>query len=401
MTSIQKLQRLFENARVITKGDEQNRTLSISTETEFDIFGLFRPNECDLSRILSMLLDPHGTHRQKELFLRAFIELVHRQRGLLPSPDWFDVSKWRGYGLESPTAAGRRLDVVLQFSGGLVGIENKPWASDQNSQLSDYADHLESASPGRWLLVYLCNWEPSQATLLPDRMRQLRAEGRLVQISFRLLAAWINECTAACPSPRVRSFLSDFARYVNKEINGENMHSFDERIAELASSPENLETAFAIAGAVNHLHSKWLSQLRTDLENLARHQHWRLDWSMNAWESKGSYFSVSTPVKGRVRTLCFEWEPGLRHLSWGLYGESSTAQDDYDRLQNTFSGSAKTDRSWPWWQDGSSGLQPFGMPEDWSSFAEAWTFIKNGDFAREIITLSKLAFESLEDKNDR
>lgn len=400
MTIIPNVERLLRSTGAVIKDEAQNATRSTNTEIEFDVFSLFRPNECDLSRILGMLLDPHGNHHQKELFLRAFVELVQRQSAPVPSLEWFDVSKWRGYELESPTVAGRRLDVVLQFGGGLVGIENKPWASDQNAQLSDYADHLESASPGRWLLVYLCNWEPSQATLLPDRMRQFRAEGRLVQISFRLLAAWINECTAACSSPRVRSFLSDFAKYVNKEINGENMHSFDERIAELASSPENLEVAFAIAGAVNHLRRKWLSQLRTDLENLARLQHWRLDWSMNAWESKGSYFSVSTPVKGKVRTLCFEWEPGLRHLSWGLYGESSTAQDDYDRLLNTFPGIAKTDRSWPWWQDGSSGLQPLGMPEDWSSSAEAWTFIKNGDFAREIINLSKLAFESLEDKDD-
>lgn len=377
-----------------------NGALVASADVEFEVFSLFRPNECDLSRILGMLLDPHGSHRQGETFLASFVEMVARQQSSLHSQDWLNVSAWRGYEIECPTSAGRRLDVVLHFKGGLLGIENKPWAIDQNAQLSDYADHLENSSPGNWILVYLCNEEPSETSLLPEKAQQLRAEDRLVQVSFRSLSSWIEGCAEKSTSAKVSSFLNDFRRYIHREINGEIMRSQDTELAALVTEPEKLAASLAIAGAVDSMRNRWLEELRDDLENLARHHRFQIAWEMCAWASKGSYFTVSSTVSDRVRTLCFEWEPGLRNISWGLYGESITAHDDYERLNSIFPGKAKTDRSWPWWQDGSSGLQPFGLPEDWSTSAEAWTFIKNGDFAREIKSISSLAFESLRVRND-
>ncbi|WP_228669743.1 PD-(D/E)XK nuclease family protein [Dickeya parazeae] len=59
---------------------------------------------------------------------------------------------------------GRKIDLLLTFLDGVIAIENKPWAADQENQLRDYALWLNKRERP-WTLIYLCNHEPSELSL--------------------------------------------------------------------------------------------------------------------------------------------------------------------------------------------------------------------------------------------
>lgn len=144
---------------------------------DFNLVDHLRNNEVALSRYLGLLLDTQGVHGQGELFLRGLLQRLG-QPGFQPQ-DLLRVE------LEQRTHSGRFLDIYLEFRGGVIGIENKPWAADQDKQLEDYARFLQlSARGGQWLLVYACNWEPSEASLNLAQREALEQTGNFLRLDF-------------------------------------------------------------------------------------------------------------------------------------------------------------------------------------------------------------------------
>lgn len=119
-------------------------------------FTLFKPNEVTLSRIIADLFDPAGSHGQDTLFLNGLLNALD-----LPQVGVTDPASVRR---EMVTRAGRQIDLVIEVPGLILGIENKPWASQQQNQLSDYVSALKLWSRGRKpVLVFLSNKEPETA----------------------------------------------------------------------------------------------------------------------------------------------------------------------------------------------------------------------------------------------
>src|SRR5690606_29502005 len=95
---------------------------------------------------------------------------------------------------EFTTFNGRRLDILLNLNEHrLIGIENKPWANDQPNQLEDYAIHLSKTS-NNWLLIYLCNREPSKESISMESLEKYKAQDRFLHITFDQLSEWLSDC---------------------------------------------------------------------------------------------------------------------------------------------------------------------------------------------------------------
>jgi hypothetical protein len=114
--------------------------------TRFSAFEAILPGETGLSRVLKFLLDDEAAHGQGPTFLHQFLDLIG-------CPD----CKSRSFhaATEYPTRHGRRIDILLRSRDYLIGIENKPWASEQLDQCKAYAKDLEWQMRGRWTLVFL------------------------------------------------------------------------------------------------------------------------------------------------------------------------------------------------------------------------------------------------------
>jgi hypothetical protein len=171
------------------------------------------PDENKISDILADLLKPNGRHGQGDRFLRLFLEIVRSEDIGLNQGTEVEVRR------EDPTSANRRVDILVDFDKArAVAIENKMRARDQESQLSDYCDHLAATYRDSYVLLYLTpdGAEPTSESIDPTKREHLKENGKLRCISYRSeVQKWLNSCVKDCEAEKVRWFLRDLVEYVD------------------------------------------------------------------------------------------------------------------------------------------------------------------------------------------
>jgi hypothetical protein len=163
----------------------------------FSAFEAMLPGETGLSRVLKFLLDDTAAHGQGPAFLQQFLDLIG-----CPESN----SRPFHAAAEYPARDGRRIDILLRSRDYIIGIENKPWAGEQDKQCQDYAEDLEWQMPGRWTLVILTadGRRPETGGEFTSRIKPLK---------YQVLA---NEFNTKCT--RAQQFLDDFRRDVRERI---------------------------------------------------------------------------------------------------------------------------------------------------------------------------------------
>ena len=202
--------------------------------TRFSIFGYFRERETDLSRIFADLLNPSGSHGQGDSFLRIFVAELTRQGnewsnklgGVLPNVS-LDGCKTH---LEFWTEKGKRIDIVLEIPYEekddvfWIGIENKPWAGDQEGQISHYLDTLLKKSRKNAQMLYFSGdgTEPSEDAWKGAGVKKrdlcLTVPYRQNSDEHPSLENWLQQCWEQCEAERVRWFLKDLLEYINSQF---------------------------------------------------------------------------------------------------------------------------------------------------------------------------------------
>jgi hypothetical protein len=170
--------------------------------TTFSPFAIFNPDENTLSRVVAELFDPSGSHGQGLLFLNNLLAAI-----AVPRINRLDVVRVRR---EAMTRAHRRIDIVIETSGYVIGIENKPWAIQQKDQLRDYLEELKSDLRGRRpILIFLSEQDAETAGDETVRIPYYDpGEGETTL--YELLSNSLDEIKAAAP----KAFVVDFLRYI-------------------------------------------------------------------------------------------------------------------------------------------------------------------------------------------
>ena len=185
--------------------------------SDFNLVGIFCPDETRISGILALLLNPRGEHGQGELFLEEFVNAL---KGLLLNPtpleDLNDFSTAK-VSTEVSTDCGR-LDILVEFPNGFaIAIENKPWAGEQFQQLERYVKCLDKTYEGKYLLLFLSGSKREAVSLSGDLKQKLQREGKFLETSYgEFLKPWLLRCAKECESDKVRWFLRDFASWIEK-----------------------------------------------------------------------------------------------------------------------------------------------------------------------------------------
>ena len=116
---------------------EMKRHMDRFLSTDFNVFEWLTPDKKHLSQIIAGLLDPGGSHGQQRMFLDAFLRRIERGDLLVKQPRKVDT--------EFPCQGGF-IDILVDFGDFGIGIENKPWAGDQDEQLRRYHDYLKKGT---------------------------------------------------------------------------------------------------------------------------------------------------------------------------------------------------------------------------------------------------------------
>ena len=188
--------------------------------SDFNLIELFATREEDISKAIAVLLDPNGGHGQGSVFLEKFLHSLG-----VSTADNLEKVVVR---TEAYTDLGRRIDVLIEFPDGFkIGIENKPWAGDQEGQLKDYADYLEKTSGGNYKLIFLGGYrkEPSEWSITKEERQKLEKDGKLICVDYTgFFLLWLKECLRDCEADKVRWFIRDFISWVENRFKGGNEH---------------------------------------------------------------------------------------------------------------------------------------------------------------------------------
>ena len=178
-----------------------------------------------MSYVFAYLLDPEETHGQRELFLREFLSNV--------SPKWISGNRWPSVRISREVRTtriedwDRRIDIeissLVDGDWAAIAIENKPWAGDQDKQLSDYARHLESMYEGRFKLIYLTPYgtDPSPNSIPCKERKELAEKGKFEKGSIQDWASdngWLKRSEDQVKAEQVRWFVSHFRKALKESL---------------------------------------------------------------------------------------------------------------------------------------------------------------------------------------
>jgi PD-(D/E)XK nuclease superfamily len=193
-----------------------NRTLA----SGFNLIDFLRPDEYRLSEMIALLLNPQGGHGQGTVFLQRFLQQLNDVKAATALSEEVVNGKSVYVALEQRTRHGRRIDIVLSAGRVGIGIENKPWALDQEGQLDDYAYDLEKRFH-KWALVYVRGYGglPSERVLPKARRTLLLEQHTYAEWRYWSdLTKWLKDCLEVCEAEKVRWLLRDFLAYVQSNF---------------------------------------------------------------------------------------------------------------------------------------------------------------------------------------
>src|SRR6266542_399974 len=199
----------------LVAADHEWRQVTVSEAPTFRALSLFGLDENCLSNIIAELLDPRGSHGQGE----AFLKLFSLRCGATSKRPLNHISIHRESRTVFIAKQTRRMDILVDGGKWGIGIENKPWAGEQENQLQDYADDLAKRFGENFLLIRLTGHDGDAKSLDAERQEQLSAQGKFVSWRYDIdLLTWVDECRQLCQATRVTAFLDEFSRYIAAEF---------------------------------------------------------------------------------------------------------------------------------------------------------------------------------------
>ena len=198
--------------------------------TKFNLIKIFKPDEVRISNVIAELLNPKGSHGQREVFLKCFLSEIYN---LLKKEElnWLtNEYKWGKVKVTTEVDIGNgRIDIFIELpEAGAIVIENKPWAGEEESQLQRYADYLKNKYANKnYLLIFLTTEGREPVSLDRSQREELEKEGKFVVLSYnKFLKNWLKECAKHCEAEKVRTFLKDFIAWI--ETHFPKISSFEE-----------------------------------------------------------------------------------------------------------------------------------------------------------------------------
>jgi hypothetical protein len=262
----EKLQYLFsETNRILKKQDD---FLETSGE-DFNIFSITKIERYENnthSAMIAELLDPNGSHHQKDLFLREFLNIVlpidsidYNRKMEIDSflAQRVTVKKEQSFGaVDLKNGTGGRMDILIRSFDKCFIIENKIDARDQDQQI------LRSFN-------YDCNYKKVfYLTLYGDNAPESSAMGLKANIDYYPISYkthivdWLEACKQKCKNLYIQGCIHHYLNLV-KKITNQLERMYMEELNDLIRN--NLREANQISTAIEDVIKSMQQTFRLDL----------------------------------------------------------------------------------------------------------------------------------------
>jgi len=165
---------------------------------------------------LRNLLDPNGTHGQKDLFLKTFIQkFIPKDKMeffLLPHRNDYNIEE------EKPIQGGR-IDIYIESINskkkfGII-IENKLLSGDQHLQLNRYSDFINGRKfvDQQIMMFYLTidGHDPSEYSIDKKTMSELKNKKILCNLSYKTdIKNWLQNILKDIKANKVKFLIEQY-----------------------------------------------------------------------------------------------------------------------------------------------------------------------------------------------
>ena len=390
------------------------RLYSKQLAPDFTIFDYISTNEVGLSLIIADLLNPKGRHGQGEVFLRLFIDSflgwMNEDEHTLGTLLLKNIKNTQ-LSVEETTwksQSRRRMDIYLYnqidtSSSYGICIENKPYAYDQDNQLTDYATELKKRHGDNWHIIYLnhSGTSPSECSVTATDLKDWTENKHFTALKYSDLIDWLSSCKNGSQSHRVTDFIEQFIQYIEREFMGfEDMSESDAILSLMQSNTDRITASFNIAKNLIMLKKDFIKKLKQeliaknavienyhiDVSNIGLGKQWdRIDFILN---------------NNTVFCICLEFNTNFTEPYYGvryINVDDSTSHENKELADAIFIKLNESLANIKLYRSGGWPAYYYDTAYDWAYAEEPWLQILDGRMTDLILSQVDGIYNSIEE----
>lgn len=228
------------------------RKINALTGENFNVFRILKLDSSEVrmhSAFIAELLNPHGSHGQKDTFLKLFIsDFCYKNNPIDTLSCRIKVEDYIGLINEKKTEGGRIDIIIRDKNDNHIIIENKIYANDQKYQLTRYFNYSKNAD-----IIYLTLY----GTPPSDESRGTMLEGiHFKSYSYRdNILKWLEVCRKEVAIyPIVREAITHYINLVKHLTHQTLNKNMQEELSDLLKL--NIEAVLIIRDNLNRARQK-------------------------------------------------------------------------------------------------------------------------------------------------
>ena len=206
------IQQLKKEYDFLLKNEDFDKLdLGLKNPNIFQILKISK-NEIRHSNFLSWLLDPEGSHKLGDIFLKRFL------REVFSSDKFFDIDQVDVEGMDLSKVEVLRewknIDVLIILSDVVVCIENKVYSKEHSNQLKRYKEIIENQFPKH---------KKTYVYLNPDGDSSESETEQFQPISYDFIVESLERIVSVfgeSMNPNVKNYIKDYTTTIKREIMG-------------------------------------------------------------------------------------------------------------------------------------------------------------------------------------
>ena len=206
------IQQLKKEYDFLLKNEDFDKLdLGLKNPNIFQILKISK-NEIRHSNFLSWLLDPEGSHKLGDIFLKRFL------REVFSSDKFYDIDQVDVEGMDLSKVEVLRewknIDVLIILGDVVVCIENKVYSKEHSNQLKRYKEIIENQFPKH---------KKTYVYLNPDGDSSESETEQFQPISYDFIVESLERIVSVfgeSMNPNVKNYIKDYTTTIKREIMG-------------------------------------------------------------------------------------------------------------------------------------------------------------------------------------
>jgi hypothetical protein len=346
--------------------NDRYKKINELTGENFNVFRILKLESSEVrmhSAFLAELLNPNGSHGQRDTFLKLFLKSFCFKNNPIDSESCkVEVEKHTGFIREDGTEGGRIDIVITDNHNHQIIIENKIYAGDQANQLYRYYRYSPKAD-----LIYL-TLEGNEPSDLSKNELSIGIDFKCYSYAYHI-TEWLEECRKeVAVLPIIRESITQYLNLIKYLTNQTLNDTMAEELHTLLLS--NLESSFIIADNLDRALTTLVEKLNQELIIVAKELGLgyvnNIDFEKNY---KGFWFWKD---EWQHVNIGFQFRNYDKELHYGF-----SAKKEPEKLPAILRESFKQKNSFKselWWPLYEKMPSPF---DDWHNY-ETWKAVEDG-----------------------